>query len=87
MIKTIAVLLLTSAFLAGYYVGRLPGAPDVFAWGRETYQKAADYSNKAATTVNETRGFLRSAAEPTGKAVVEIGGKLYRIGERPAERR
>jgi len=45
-------LLLVSAFLGGYYVGRLPGAPDVFGWAKRTYQLAAEWGGKAARREN-----------------------------------
>jgi len=86
MIRTLAVLLLIVAFLAGYYVGRLPGSPDVFAWARETYQKASEYGSKGANVIDETRNCMRPVAGTDGGTIVEIGGKLYRIGENSSQR-
>lgn len=63
--KLIVTLLLVSAFLGGYYVGRLPGAPDVFGWAKRSYQLAAKWGSKAADTANHAKA---TAGPPTGQA-------------------
>jgi hypothetical protein len=32
MRKFMTILLMTGTFLGGYYLGRLPGSPDIFGW-------------------------------------------------------
>jgi len=36
------LIVLSAVFLSGYYLGRLPGSPDVFAMARDGYDKAAE---------------------------------------------
>lgn len=36
------LIILSTVFLSGYYLGRLPGSPDVFAMAQDGYDKAAE---------------------------------------------
>lgn len=92
MIRAIFMLLLVAAFLGGYHVGRLPGAPDVFAWADQTFQQARQAAGKAVDTATKTpRPLVRKAAShavrQSTSAVVEVAGKLYRVGVQPDQYR
>ncbi len=51
MKKLIALILLSSAFLGGYYLGHQPDSPDIFGWAGDAYHKVdqttAEISDKA----------------------------------------
>jgi len=48
MKKLILLVLVASAFLGGYYLGRLPGSPDVFGWSKRTYRQVTAWAGQAA---------------------------------------
>lgn len=54
------VIILGGVFLSGYYLGRLPGSPDVFAIAQDGYDQAAELGK----TVGD-------AAESKGQASLE----------------
>lgn len=76
----ILVILLTAMFLGGYYVGRLPGAPDVFGMAQNAYAQSEQAREFIDTLVRSqpTASATPLQAQPV---VVEVGGKQYRIGE------
>lgn len=47
MKRVLTLLLLTGAFLGGYYLGRLPNSPDIFAWGRQNFDRAVEMGRRA----------------------------------------
>jgi hypothetical protein len=47
MKRVLTLLLLAGAFLGGYYLGRLPNSPDIFAWGRDTFDGAVEMGREA----------------------------------------
>ena len=51
MKKLILIILLTGAFLGGYYLGRLQGSPDIFTWAQDTCKQAAETGQHVATIV------------------------------------
>lgn len=57
MFKRLFLLMLLSAtFLSGYYLGRLPGSPDVFAMAENGYQQAGELG-KVLERAIDTEGF------------------------------
>ncbi len=46
MKRAFVLILLTGAFLGGYYLGHLPNSPDIFAWGRETFEQAVEMGHE-----------------------------------------
>jgi hypothetical protein len=46
-----SLILIGSAFVGGYYLGRQPGSPDIIAWGRQTCRQAVSISRKMAVLV------------------------------------
>jgi len=71
MKKTISLILLIAMFLAGYYVGRLPGAPDVFAWARKVCIYAGAVGAKVGSQGGDT--CKAKSCEPD-KSVARAGG-------------
>jgi len=74
--KLIIIILLSAAFLGGYYLGNKPGAPDIFKHARENYQQAANTSEKLTAIINNSDGNLASVPAPKNMTV-NIGGKNY----------
>jgi hypothetical protein len=52
MKRVLMLLLLVGAFLGGYYLGRLPNSPDIFAWGRQACDRAVEMSRDAEGYLN-----------------------------------
>jgi hypothetical protein len=68
MKKLLTLILLSGVFLFGYYVGRLPGAPDLVPYAQKTYhQAAAAYRCVDAFVRQEIE--KRNAASPQHAAV------------------
>ncbi len=78
MKRLILAILLMGAFGGGYYLGHLPGSPDIFAWAADTYSQAADAGHKLAAVVNgETNNLAETVAAE--ELVIKVEGKTYRI--------
>ena len=80
MVRTIFLLLLVAAFLGGYYVGRLPGAPDIINWAEQASKQVSQAADKAADTIAKAPTPLVTEPKRTAGALVEVAGTLYRIG-------
>jgi hypothetical protein len=48
MRRLLRLILLLGVFLAGYYAGRQPNSPDIFAWGRGVYDRVDQASRDIA---------------------------------------
>lgn len=81
MIKWILMTLLVGVFLAGYYVGHLPGSPDLFAWTGGWYKHARGAGEKISSAADQIKDEFGVSSEPSGEMIVKVGGKLYRIGK------
>lgn len=62
MKRVLTLFLLTAAFLGGYYLGRLPNSPDIFAWGRRTFDQAVDMGRQAERYLSEDSRAERDSA-------------------------
>jgi len=83
MWKVLLVILLAGVFLGGYYVGRLPGSPDLIDWAEKTLDSASrdDWKAKGLSPAKDNSFASQGEKEETGKILVEIEGKTYLIGE------
>ena len=63
------LLLLTAAALGGYYLGHLPGSPDVFSWAQDGYNRAA----------NAGKVIVGAANDDSGNLTVTVDGKRYAL--------
>lgn len=85
MKNLVLLILLLGAFLGGYYARSLPGSPDIFAWGRRSYQQGADLYRKVSGAADaETDEPAQPAgtvqpAEPDSM-LVRLDGRTYVIG-------
>ncbi len=59
MWRLLRLIVLTAVFLGGYYLGRLPNSPDIFAWSAGVYHRV----DKATKDITE-----KSKAEKTNVA-------------------
>ncbi len=53
MRRIIRLILLLSVFLGGYYLGRRPGSPDIFAWAQGVYLRVTDTSSDIAARAKD----------------------------------
>ena len=85
MKRLVILMLLAGAFLGGYYVRGLPGSPDIFdsdysKWLEKGYRQARQLGEEFVSTAQQAPTRLaQQPARPTG-TIIEIGGRLYRIG-------
>ena len=85
MKRLLTLMLLAGAFLGGYYVRGLPGSPDIFdsdclKWLEKGYRQARQLGEGFVSTAQQAPTRLaQQPARPTG-TIIEIGGRLYRIG-------
>ena len=79
MRKLVILVLLAVAFCGGYHLGRKPSSPDVLGWARKAYEQVSGWQGEPAGRCQP--GELPAAEEKTpDEIVVEVGGKLYRVG-------
>ena len=75
MKKFIALILLAGAFLGGYYVGRLPSAPDIFSWADKTYEQAQQAGGKFAASADGYSKALFAQRPADGQAQASLDGR------------
>ena len=83
MMRLIALTLLIAAFAGGYCVANLPDAPDILAWLDENVQQTrqeGDRPAEAATQAPIEQASPAPSVQPPDQIIVEVGGKLYRVG-------
>ncbi|MFP4055228.1 MAG: hypothetical protein ACLFV7_15330 [Phycisphaerae bacterium] len=68
MKRLLALILLTGAFLGGYYLGRLPDSPDIFAWGRNAALRSAEIAHKVIATLEDWNGESAPDFQRVGQA-------------------
>lgn len=56
MKRLLIIILVTAGFLAGYWCGRLPGSPDIFAWAKRTYPQVAEAGQKLIAELKRADG-------------------------------
>lgn len=80
--RLFATIVLAAAFLGGYYLGRKPQSPDIFAWAQRTYRRAAEVGGRLSASEGAPGGVASSLPRR-----VMIEGKTYLIdGNRLVER-
>ena len=75
MRRFLRIILLLAVFVGGYYVGRLPNSPDIFAWGADFYRRVdtatRDITAKSkaenATLAEATMSYLLSPGTDSNK--------------------
>lgn len=68
--KTIFLLIvLTAAFLGGYYLGQQPDSPDIFGMAGKAYRQASDIGHQVSAAVGRTGSAECSRAEAFGTDV------------------
>lgn len=81
MKRVLTLLLLTAAFLGGYHLGRLPNSPDIFAWGRRTFDRALEMGRSAEQYVTE------EDRDETGSAEADrVPSEAYLFNRGPDDR-
>lgn len=70
MRRLITLILLSAAFLGGYYLGHRPDSPDIFAKAGQAYRRLTSTTNDVASRAEEQDSTLPKAAisyllEPT----------------------
>lgn len=81
MKRLLLLILLSGAFLGGYYLGRQPNSPDIFAWAQKTYHQAADVGHQLSAALNDDPGSTLQAVAAE-EIEVTADGKRYVIGRR-----
>jgi len=80
MMRLLVLVLLVGAFAGGYWVGRLPNAPDIVSWTRGAYEQVTSAARgDAPIEANAAAERIRST-----EAIIDVGGKLYKVGHDPA---
>ena len=78
MKRFIAIMMLTAGFLGGYYLGHLPGSPDIFGWFADKYRTTKVLCTKASQGPNGRRlGVVASV----GQLLKGIGQELGETSE------
>ena len=73
MFKRMFILIVLAAtFLSGYYLGHLPGSPDIFAAAQDGYQRAGDIG-KALQAATDTEG-IKALESLTGSPLASQSG-------------
>ena len=77
--KLFILMLLSGAFLGGYYLGYQPDSPDIFAWAKDTYNQANDAGSKLSAIMNDEPGNMLETVEGGKDVAVEVDGKVYYV--------
>ncbi len=77
MIRLITIILITAAFAGGYYVGRLPGAPDLFEIGDEVFARVDSLGQDFTGAGDDSSEILADNSE-IPNTTQRLGGKFYR---------
>ncbi len=77
MIRLITIILVTAAFVGGYYAGRLPGAPDIFEVGKDVYVSVDSLGKEFTGAGNDSSNML-AGNSATRNTTSRLGGKFYR---------
>ena len=76
MKKFIVIVLMTGTFLGGYYLGRLPGSPDMFGWMSRTAQRMqtvrGESTRHARASLGSRSRTVRDQAHSAGQAAGAI---------------
>ena len=62
MRRILRLILMTAVFLGGYYLGRLPGSPDIFAYATGAYRGVVHAGRKVSTRAEMDDSSLAKAA-------------------------
>ena len=76
--RLLTTAMLLGTFLGGYYLGRMPGSPDIIHWARSRYSKVSEASRFLAEFADT------SQQEPQSEAMEETpdsvpGGRAYAL--------
>ena len=66
MKRLISLILLSGAFLGGYYLGRLPNSPDLIGWGQSAVLRSAEVCREVIATLEDWNGDSTADAQPVG---------------------
>ena len=77
MVRLITIILVTAAFVGGYYTGRLPGAPDIFEVGKDVFARVDSVGKDFVGAGDDSSKMLAGDSE-TRNATSRLGGKFYR---------
>ncbi len=87
----ILVMLLGTAFIAGYYIGQMPESPKLGTWVSDCRDGATKASEQISSALSDTQNSLPSlsgsspnsnlSSGSSGGMTVEIGGRYYSIGK------
>ncbi len=75
----------SSSFLGGYYLGRLPESPDIFSWAQKAYSQVAGVGEAISDASSEELSDATVGRED-GNVIVTIGDKSYRLGQEETAR-
>ena len=81
MKRVLTLLLLAGAFLGGYYLGRLPNSPDIFAWARSTFDQATEMGREAEEYLS-TKAEAREEDASVSDGVPEEAYLFHRRADR-----
>jgi len=73
--RLLLTILMAGVFLGGYYLGRIPGSPDVIAWVGERLPKA-DEAGAETTRPESEKGVLTSLVDEAVKHVDRIASAV-----------
>jgi len=62
MRRLLRFILMIAVFLGGYYLGRLPGSPDIFGYAGGVYRRAVRASQKVSARAQQDDSSLAKAA-------------------------
>jgi hypothetical protein len=86
----IGMLIMLGTFLAGYYVGHMPGNPDLFAWTRPRDMQAAETEQKINMLLDSQGKSANVAASDCARtdrhATVNVDGRAAKLGQKPGGR-
>ena len=73
-------IVLSAVFVGGYYVGRLPGSPDIFAYAQRAYQEATKASQAVTDAVSDQTDQADQAAKQGESSPFSFDAKGFLLG-------
>ena len=72
MRRLLRLILMIAVFLGGYYLGRMPGSPDIFGYAKRAYYRAVQARQKVSLRAQQDdSSFAKAAVNCAVEAVVE----------------
>ncbi len=77
--RLLTTAMLLGTFLGGYYLGRMPGSPDIFDWARNRCGQLSQASQLLAEFTETSQQLPSVSSSEEGGIEISYGGQAYAL--------